>query len=68
MNIKQIRAFHATIVSGSVSKAASSLGLTQPAVSKLLQNLEETVDYQLFERASGRIQSYARGSLFVPGS
>ena len=55
MNIRQIKAFHATIVFGSVSKAASSLGLTQPAVSKLLKNLEETVNYQLFDRVNGRV-------------
>jgi len=55
VNIRQIRAFHATILSGSVSKAATSLSLTQPAVSKLLKNLEETVEYQLFERTRGRI-------------
>ena len=55
MNIRQIRAFHATIISGSVTGAADTLGLTQPAVSKLLQNLEHSVGYKLFERLKGRI-------------
>lgn len=55
MNLRQIRAFHATVISGSVSKAAESIGLTQPAVSKLIQNLESTVGYKLFKRIKGRI-------------
>ena len=62
INIRQIRAFHASIVSGSVSKAAITLGLTQPAVSKLLKNLEETLGYKLFERINGRINPTPQAS------
>ncbi|MDC1090524.1 LysR family transcriptional regulator [Emcibacteraceae bacterium] len=56
MNLKQIKAFHATIEEGSVSRAAAKLNLSQPAVTKLLKNLQSTVEYQLFNRVGGSLE------------
>ncbi|WP_099865908.1 LysR substrate-binding domain-containing protein [Pararhizobium haloflavum] len=55
LNLKQLDAFRAVMVTGSTSDAALMLHLSQPAVSRSLQNLEEAIDYQLFIRKSGRL-------------
>jgi DNA-binding transcriptional LysR family regulator len=55
-NIRQMEAFRAVIKHGSISRAASSLFITQSAVSKLISALEEDAELRLFERHSGRLQ------------
>ena len=54
-NIRQIEAFRAVIEHGSVSRAATSLFITQSAVSKLITALEEDSGLKLFERCTGRL-------------
>lgn len=44
------RAFHATATTGSLSKAARSLGLTQPTLSRQIATLEAALNVILFER------------------
>ncbi|WP_377841626.1 LysR substrate-binding domain-containing protein [Bosea sp. UC22_33] len=53
MNIRQLEAFHATLQTGSATRAAEKLGITQPAVSKLLRALADTCGFQLFVRTDG---------------
>ncbi len=55
MNIRQLEAFRATIVAGTVSGAASLMGLSQPAVSRLIDQLERSLDLSLFDRSKGRL-------------
>jgi DNA-binding transcriptional LysR family regulator len=40
---------------GSISGAAKILGISQPSLSKYLQNLQDTLGIQLFERKNGRL-------------
>ncbi|RKF14156.1 LysR family transcriptional regulator [Roseovarius spongiae] len=54
-NIRQIEAFNAVIKGGSVTSAAKSLFISQPAVSKLIRAFEESCGFALFTRASGRL-------------
>jgi DNA-binding transcriptional LysR family regulator len=49
-NLNQLRTFLAVFRHGSVSKAAEQLNLTQPAVTKQLQQLEARLERQLFTR------------------
>ncbi len=51
----------AVIEAGTVSRAAEILRISQPAASKLIQDLEADTGLQLFERESGRLVPTGRG-------
>jgi DNA-binding transcriptional LysR family regulator len=55
MNIRQLEAFHTTVETGSVTLAGERLGISQPAVSKLLKSFADTCGFQLFTRSGGRL-------------
>ncbi len=55
LNLKQLDAFRAIMMAGSTSEAALLLNISQPAVSRSLQNLEASVQQQLFIRRNGRL-------------
>ena len=55
MNIRQLEAFRATIVARSTIGAAQLLNASQPAVSRLLSQLESSLQLTLFDRSSGRL-------------
>lgn len=54
-DIRQLEAFHAILQTGSMSSAASLLGITQPAVSALLARMEKQVALTLFTRQGRRL-------------
>lgn len=51
MEIRHLRVIHAIAQHGSISRAASSLGLSQPALAGQLQRIERMLGGRLFERA-----------------
>jgi len=55
MQIKQrhLEVFDASSASGSISRAAAQLNLSQPAVSIALANFEESIGFKLFQRDRG---------------
>lgn len=53
IKLRHLEVFHAVMEEGSISKAATRLNLSQPAVSIALTNLEEIVGYSLFHRSKG---------------
>ena len=53
MNLRQLDAFRAVMMTGSVTNAADYLHLSQPAVSRLIGDLERSVGFSLFIRAKG---------------
>jgi DNA-binding transcriptional LysR family regulator len=55
VNLRQLEVFNAVMRSGSVTGAARQLGVTQPAVSKLLRHAEDQLGLRLFERMNGRL-------------
>ena len=61
LHLRQIEAFKALIEQGTASRAAAVLHVTQPAVSKLVVNLEENTGLVLFERIKGRLAPTAQG-------
>lgn len=58
----QLRAFDAVAREGSFSKAAVSLGLTQPAVTMQVRNLEESCGQALFARGGRRLSLTTAGT------
>lgn len=50
LNLRQVEAFKAFMVTGTVSKAAEIMHITQPAVSRLLGDFEYSVGFPLFDR------------------
>ncbi|MBR0647265.1 LysR substrate-binding domain-containing protein [Plastoroseomonas hellenica] len=59
-----LQAFRQTILSGSATEAAAALGRTQPAISRLLKDLETDVGFALFDRVKGRLIPTLEGRLF----
>ncbi len=52
MDLKSLRAFKKVCETGSISKAADALYITQPGLSKSMARLEAECGHQLFERTS----------------
>jgi DNA-binding transcriptional LysR family regulator len=52
-NIRQVEAFRAVVSLGSMTKAAAVLGISQPAVSRLIVDFEQAVGLRLFTRQRG---------------
>lgn len=55
LNLRQIEVFRAVMLTGSVSKAAQLLNVSQPAISRLLAYTESRIGLVLFERIKGRL-------------
>ena len=56
INHRQLEAFQAVIEVGTVTAAAERLYITQPAASRLIQDLEQALGLTLFERRRGRLE------------
>jgi len=55
VNLRQMEAFRAVMLTGSVTQAAKQLLKTQPAVSMMLNSLEEELGFPLFDRQKKRL-------------
>jgi DNA-binding transcriptional LysR family regulator len=64
MDIRLLEAFRAVVENGSVTHAAASLGVTQPAVSAQIARLEDELGFSLFERAGNRLRPTAEAVAF----
>lgn len=53
---RDIEIFRTVMTSGSATRAAKVLGLSQPAVSMALRRLEERAGLELFQRPGGKLQ------------
>ncbi len=63
LRFRQLQAFHAVIETGTVTGAAALLGVSQPAVSNLLYQLERQTRFKLFERDRGRLRATPEANL-----
>lgn len=62
---KRLKVFAAVVESGNFTAAASSLGLTQPAVSQNISELEKDLGVRLFDRSTrGEVRLTEQGRLF----
>lgn len=60
---RQIEAFRALMLSGSVTEAGQLLSVTQPAVSKILSQLEAELGFALFDRRQGTLNPTAEAHI-----
>jgi DNA-binding transcriptional LysR family regulator len=56
MKPRQLEAFRAVMLTGSITAGADHLRLSQPAVTRLIRDLERSLGLALFERDRGRIR------------
>jgi DNA-binding transcriptional LysR family regulator len=55
INSRQIEAFRALMLTGSTTRAAAALSVTQPAISRQVRDLQEALGLTLFERKGTRL-------------
>ncbi|WP_166299537.1 LysR substrate-binding domain-containing protein [Bradyrhizobium sp. 26S5] len=66
INPRQVEAFRAMMLTGSVTEAAKLMAVTQPAVSRLLRDFQALLKMELFERrGSGLVPSTAATALYM---
>ena len=63
LNLHHLEVFHAVAISGSLTAAAHSLGTSQPAITKQLRLLEETLGTVLLDRLPRGVRLTAAGEL-----
>lgn len=63
MEIRQLEAFAAVMSTGSVTAAGRLLGRSQPAITRLIQELETELGFDLFARSGPRVSPTERGFL-----
>lgn len=61
LNHRQIEAFRACVQLGSATAAAESLNISQPAVTRLINDLERQIGFDLFERRHRGLQPTTDG-------
>ena len=55
LSLRQLSTFREVMRSGSISQAARAVGRTQPAVSTMVQTLEDQLGFALFLRQQGKL-------------
>ncbi|WP_371373596.1 LysR family transcriptional regulator [Sporomusa aerivorans] len=63
MDIREMRYFYTIVEEGNISSASRRLNIAQPALSRQMKQLEDTLGVQLFERGSRRIRLTEAGQL-----
>lgn len=65
LSLRQLSTFREVMRSGSISQAARTLGRTQPAVSTMIQTLEDQLGFALFERMHGKLTPTPEAQFFL---
>jgi DNA-binding transcriptional LysR family regulator len=66
INSRQVEAFRAVMLTGSVTEAAKLIAVTQPAVSRLLRDFQALLKMELFERrGTGLVPTAAATALYT---
>jgi len=64
-DLRLLRHARALAEEGSFARAARTLHLTQPALSRSIQELERRTGIRLFDRNKGRVDLTALGEVFL---
>jgi DNA-binding transcriptional LysR family regulator len=65
LSLRQLSTFREVMRSGSISQAARSVGRTQPAVSTMVQTLEDQLGFALFTRSHGKLNPTPEAHFFL---
>lgn len=65
LSLRQLSTFREVMRSGSISQAARSVGRTQPAVSTMVQTLEDQLGFALFMRTHGKLTPTPEAYFFL---
>ena len=66
MNARQLEIFHAVMRSGTITGAASFLGISQPAVSKAMRAIERNLGFRLMRPIKGRLYPTPEAQRLLP--
>ena len=66
LRLRQLEALHAVAQHGSMTRAAQELGISQPAVSRLLADLEKSLGFRLLERRDARLMPTQEARFVLP--
>ncbi|MFT6352829.1 MAG: DNA-binding transcriptional LysR family regulator, partial [Neptuniibacter pectenicola] len=66
ISIRHLRAFTEIAKSGSFTRAAENLHLTQSTLTATIKQLEEQVELKLFDRTTRRVMLTGEGENFFP--
>jgi len=64
LNFRQIEAFRAVMLAGSMTQAARDLHTSQPNVSRVIAQLERRIGVKLFDRHAGKLMPTLEGQAF----
>ncbi len=64
LNLRQVEAFRHVYQTASMTVAGELMGVSQPAISRLIRDLEAEVGFALFERTRGRLTPTADAAEF----
>jgi DNA-binding transcriptional LysR family regulator len=65
LRLRDLHAFFTVVRSGSMAKAAKQLGVSQPAVSKVIADLEHALGVRLLERSSQGVEPTVYGTAML---
>jgi DNA-binding transcriptional LysR family regulator len=65
ITFRQVDAFKTVVQTGTVTESARILGVSQPAVSRLISDLESEVEFKLFTRAGRNLKATPEALLLV---
>lgn len=65
LTLRQIDAFRSVMLLGTLTEAALHLGISQPAISRLIADLEEEIGFKLFDRSGRRVVPTSEAQMLV---
>ena len=65
ITLRQIDAFRAVMLTGTTIEAAQVLGISQPAISRLIADFEQAIGFKLFDRIGRRVAPTAEADILI---
>lgn len=66
LTLRQVEAFRAVMRTGSMTGGADLMAVTQPAVTRLVRDMEAALGFVLFERRGNQLHPTAHASALIP--